>query len=117
MSVDKKPKPFESPQAFVQGMLGSLQRNARGYAQTVGELNAILWFVHGLWAGISNREREFGEVRHELYTQEFAERVEAIRLQPISDLESQRVVLELWQGIDRALNIDTDPDQYELSYQ
>jgi hypothetical protein len=60
-------------------------------------------------------QREHDKAIQELYTLELARRVEAIGSRPISDLDSQHVVVELWQAIDRRLNIDTDQDQYDLT--
>lgn len=108
-----KPKPSENPLAFVQGMLGSLYANPQGYVQTVGELSALLWFVHHLWAGIANRQSEFVDTRCGIYDQEFAGVAEGISGHSVADLESRRVVVELWKRIDQAMNIDTDPEQYD----
>ena len=106
-------KASQNPLAFVQGMLGCLYCNPRGYVQTVGELNALLWFVHHLWAGIADREAEFLDVRCNLYNQEFADEVECMRSQPISDLEACRTVAGLWKQIDSALGLHAAPLDFD----
>ena len=108
-----KAKASENPLQFVEGMLGNLYHNPRGYVATVGELNALLWFVHHLWAGIADRESEYLDLRSSLYTQEFAETVEGIRGQSINNADAHRIVADRWKQIDSAMGLDASPDDYD----
>ena len=112
-----KPTPSENPAAFIAGMLGSLYKNPGGYVQTVGELNALLWFVHHLWAEIADRGREFTEVRCGLYDLPFADEVEKSRTTPISNKQAVQRVMALWKAIDAAVKLDADPDQFRMNHE
>jgi hypothetical protein len=108
-----KTKPSEKPLEYLQGMLGNYYKNPAGYAQTVGELDAILWSAHHFWAGLADRETEFVNVRCDLYNNRSAKRIERVRMAAIDDAESVKVVVNLWNDIDRKLNLDTRPEQYD----
>ena len=106
-------KPSEKPLEFMQGMLGNYYKNPAFYAQNVGELNAILWAEHHTWAGLADRESEFIRVRCDIYNGRAARRIERVRAAPVTDSKSVKVVLDLWNKIDRKLKIDTRPEQYD----
>jgi len=108
-----KAKPSEKPLEFMQGMLGNYYKNPAGYAQTAGELDAILWTAHHTWAGLADRESEFLEVRCDLYNNRAAKRIGRVRMAPATDSESVKVVVDLWNKIDRKLKLDTRPEQYD----
>jgi hypothetical protein len=112
-----KPTPPENPAAFIAGMLGSLYKNPGGYVQTVGELNALIWFVHHLWAEIADRGPEFIEVRCKWYDQNFADDIEKSRAAPITNEQAASRVTTLWKAIDSAVQLDTDPDQFRMNHE
>jgi hypothetical protein len=108
-----KSKPTDKPQEFIEAMLGTLYLNPAGYAQTAGELNAILWVVHHLWAAIADREKEFIDVRCDTYNRRSTLRIERVRSSPVSDQKAVKVIVDLWKKIDAKMKLDARADQYE----
>jgi hypothetical protein len=111
-----KPKPTENPSAFLLGMIGTLYDRPQGYAQTIGELNSLLWFAHLLWSGVAGRRSDFVDVRSRNYDEEFARQCEELRLLPISDKQALAVIVDLWRRIDSEVGINTDPDQFDETF-
>ncbi len=108
-----KAKSSEKPLEFMQGMLGNYYKRPAAYAQTVGELDAILWTAHHAWAGLADRESEFIRVRCDLYNERASKLIQRARMAPATDSESVKVVINLWNKIDRKLKLNARPEQYD----
>jgi hypothetical protein len=111
--IEMKAKPSDKPREFVEGMLGNLYKNPDQYALTVGELSAILWMVHHLWAGIADCEEEFIDIRCKLYGPTQAKKIERVRSDSIQNIKSRQVVMNLWKKIDAKVGLDARSEQYD----
>jgi hypothetical protein len=45
----------ENPSAFLMKMIGSLYDRPQMYVRRLGELNALLYFTHFLWANVAGQ--------------------------------------------------------------
>lgn len=108
-----KAKPSDKPREFIEGMLGNIYRHPDHYALTVGELAAILWIVHHLWAGIADRDAEFIDIRCKLFGPDQAKRIDLVRNDSIQNAKSRQMVLGLWKKIDTTLGLDARANQYD----
>lgn len=79
----------------------------------MGELNAILWVTHHIWADLSDREPEYIGIRCDLYGNVGAKRIERIRTDPISNPKSRQSIINRWKKIDAKMGLNARAEQYE----
>ena len=106
-----KTKPSDKPREYVEAWIGYLYKNVTGYAETAGELNAILWHLHHLWAGFADRNGEWVRTRSNFCTIRMWKRIPSN--DPISNLEVQKMILKMWKKIDRKMGLDPQFEQYD----
>ncbi len=100
----------EAASAFVHDLIHWIYDRPEMYGRTVGEVDTVVYYLHLVWAEISEKRREFDDVRIEemekvsdhpaLGFVTDAERVQPIREDGRRALDS---VVDYWKAVDLRL--------------
>ena len=104
----------ENPSAFLMKMIGTLYDRPQTYVRRLGELNALLYFTHFLWANIAGQTSHYlrmgGWCFDELSGFDELNNLLESDQNPRSEAVDFAPVVSFWCSVDARIGINRSPN-------